>query len=222
MDEVKINKDIDDYIRETDREFKQGFEMLKKYPKSVTIFGSSHSMPQSPHFREAKELASRIVKELGYTIVTGGGPGIMAAANLGAQEAGGNSIGVTIELPKKQGSNPYMSDGVDFKFFFVRKAILTFSAEAYIFFPGGYGTFDELFEVLTLVQTQKIPKIPIILFGKDFWSRLRDFIVSHMKNVHHTITEDDLKLFTVTNNMDEVISIIKNEPVMKWWDMSSN
>ena len=214
----KIHKNIDEHIKEIVKEFQVGFKHLEKYPKSVTIFGSSHSTPHSPHFREAQELAYRIVKELGYSIITGGGPGIMAAANLGAQEAGGDSLGFNIDLPHEQHINPYTNSSIHFKYFFIRKTMLTFSAEAYVFLPGGFGTFDELFSILTLIQTNKIPRVPIILLGGDFWNTFKSFMISNMLEKHHSIDNSDLELFTITDSVDKTMEIIKNAPVSNWWD----
>lgn len=214
----EIEENIEHHLGEINKEFRQGFEELKKHPKSVTILGSSHSTPASPHYRDAQELAYRIVKELGYSVVTGGGPGIMSAANLGAQEAQGDSVGYTINLPHEQHTNPYITSAVHFDYFFIRKPMLTFSSEAFVFFPGGYGTFDEFFSVITLIQTQKIPKIPVILVGKDFWNAFRQFIVSHMLEKHHAIDKEDLEIFTITDSIDKVMEIIKSAPVSKWWE----
>ncbi len=212
-----INESIHDQINAITKEFREGFEELKKYPKSVTIFGSSHSTPASSHYREAQELAYKIVKETGYTIITGGGPGIMAAANLGAQEAKGNSVGFSITLPTEQRINPYMTSTIHSNYFFTRKMMLTFAAEVYIFFPGGFGTFDELFSILTLLQTEKIPRVPVVLMGKDFWNPLEDFIRVNMLERHHTISPDDMRLFTITDSADKVLEIIKKSPVSDWW-----
>lgn len=213
----EINRDVHNHLNEIMKEFRVGFEELRKHPKSVSIFGSSRCSPASPHYQAAQELANRIVKETGYAVVTGGGPGIMAAANLGAKEANGQSIGLTIELPHEQHTNPYTTSATNFDYFFVRKTMLTLCAEAYVFFPGGYGTFDELFDIMTLIQTGKIPRVPIILVGKDFWNGLKDFIVKHMLNQHYAITEADLELFTITDNNDKVLEIIKAAPVSEWW-----
>lgn len=213
-----INENIQNHIEEISREFRSGFEELKKYPKSVTIFGSSHTSPASPYYHKAQELAFRIVKELDYSIITGGGPGIMAAANLGAQEAQGNSVGFTIELPHEQHTNPYTTSTVNSNYFFTRKTMLTFAAEAYVFFPGGYGTFDEFFSILTLIQTQKIPVVPVVLVGKEFWTSLKTFMSAQMLEKHNTISHHDLELFTITDDMDKVLQIIKAAPISKWWE----
>ena len=212
-----INQDIHDYLNAVTKEFREGFDELKKYPKSVSIFGSSRTTPQSPHYRAAHELAERIVKETGYAIITGGGPGIMAAANLGAQEAQGNSVGFTITLPHEQHTNPYTTSTIQSNYFFARKTMLTFAAEVYIFFPGGFGTFDELFSILTMIQTDKIPRVPIILMGKDFWTPVKDFLKANMLDKHHTIDANDLELFTITDSQDKVLEIIKTAPVSQWW-----
>ncbi len=215
-----INKNVHDHLNEIMKEFRAGFDELKKHPKSVTILGSTHTTPASSHYKAAQELGNKIVKELGYAVVTGGGPGIMAAANLGAHEAQGQSIGFTIHLPHAQLTNPYTTSAVDFRYFFVRRTILTFASEACVFFPGGYGTLDEFFEIITLIQTKKIPRIPIICVGKDFWNPFKQFLTEHSLGHHHAITPDDLELFTITDNLNQVIEIIKKAPVSEWWDGS--
>lgn len=213
----EITKSIDEQVENISKEFKNGFEFMKKYPKSVTIFGSARLTSASSHYHEAKKLAEKIVKETGYSIITGGGPGIMEATNLGAKEAGGMSLGLNIQLPNEQHINPYATDSMIFKHFFTRKAMLTFEAEAYVFFPGGFGTFDELFSILTLMQTKKISRIPVILFGKDFWNPVREMMQTNMLDNHHTIENKDLELFVITNSVDKVVDIIKKAPVSEWW-----
>ena len=213
----EINKNIDAHVTEIAREFKQGFEFLKKYQKSVTIFGSARLTEKSSHYNDAVTLGSKIVEETHYTVLTGGGGGIMEAANKGAFMAKGNSIGLNIILPHEQMLNPNVTDSIHFNYFFARKALMTFSSECYVFFPGGFGTFDELFGILTLIQTKKIPQVPIILFGKDFWTPAKEFIISHMLNHHHTINKEDLDLFVITDSFDHAIKIIKNAKVSDWW-----
>lgn len=215
----KINENIDTHITDITKEFKAGFEFIKKYPKSVTIFGSARLTDASSHYKDAKRLAERIVTDLGYTVITGGGPGIMEAANSGAKEAGGKSVGLNIVIPHEQHTNPYTNDNITFEYFFTRKTMLNFAAEAYIFFPGGFGTFDELFGILTLVQTRKIPSVPIILFGKDFWNPLKEFITKSMLEQHHVISEDNMNLFVITDSVDNAVRIIKEAPVSAWWKM---
>lgn len=213
----KINENIDQHIADISKEFRNGFEFIKKYKKSVSIFGSSHLTSASSHYNDAKKLAERIVKDLDYAVITGGGPGIMEAANWGANEAGGKSVGLNISIPHEQHTNKYTNSHITFDYFFARKTMLNFAAEAYVFFPGGFGTFDELFGILTLIQTKKIPSVPLILVGKDFWNPFRDFIEQHMLNRHHTIDKEDLNLFVITDSIDNVLNIIKKAPVSEWW-----
>lgn len=193
-------------------EFAEGFKFLEKYPKSVTFFGSAKFTEDNPYYIRAREIAVKIVRELGYSILSGGGPGIMEAANRGAFESGGNSLGLTIELPDGQAINPYIKESIDFYYFFSRKVCLSFSAEAYIFFPGGFGTFNEVFEILTLVQTHKIEKVPIILVGTDFWRAIEETMKKEMLS-RGMIDESDMELYTITDDENEIINIIRNAPV---------
>lgn len=214
----EIGEDIENHLEKIGQEFRKGFEELRKFPKSVTIFGSSRANPGSRYYKEAEELSRRVATELKYAVVTGGGPGIMAAANLGAHETSGKSVGLTIQLPYEQKTNPYIDSEVHFNYFFARKAMLTFSAETYVFFPGGYGTFDEFFSILTLMQTSKIPHIPIILVGKEFWNNARDFMKNNMLE-HDMIDRSDLDLFTIVSNIDQAFDIIKESPTSPWWKL---
>jgi uncharacterized protein (TIGR00730 family) len=193
-------------------EFKNGFDFINNYPRSVTFFGSARAKEDEVYYNKARDLAARIAAELHYSVMTGGGPGIMEAVNRGAYEAGGNSLGLTISLPKEQVDNSYLTDKEDFHYFFSRKVCLAFSAEAYVFFPGGFGTLDEFLEILTLVQTGKIPKAPIILVGTDFWTPLQNFFREILLK-NKKIDEEDLSLYTITENEDEIIKIIKSAPV---------
>jgi len=194
------------------KEFTNGFEFIKNYPRSVTFFGSARIKEDEIYYKKARDLAGQIVSELHYSVTTGGGPGIMEAANRGAFESGGNSLGLTIELPHEQADNKYLTDKEDFHYFFSRKVCLSFSAEAYIFFPGGFGTLDEFLEILTLVQTNKIPKAPIILVGVSFWSPLEQFFKDVLLE-NRTIAEKDLSLYTITDDENEILKIIKQAPI---------
>lgn len=194
------------------KEFTEGFEFIKNYPRSVTIFGSTRFKEGETNYEKAKHLSSRIVQELRYSVLTGGGPGIMEAANRGAFEAGGNSIGLNIDLPKEQITNQYLTAHMNFHYFFTRKVCLSFSAEAYIFFPGGFGTLDEFIEILTLVQTDKIPRSPIILVGEEYWRPLETYFKKVLIEAE-TIDRTDLSLFTITDNEDEILNIVKEAPV---------
>lgn len=194
------------------KEFTEGFNFLRHYPKSVTFFGSARFLDNEPYYIKAREIATRIAEELHYSIFTGGGPGIMEAANRGAFETGGESLGLTIDLPAHQITNNYLTKSLELYYFFTRKVCLSFSAEAYLFFPGGLGTLDEFFEIITLVQTHKIEQVPIILVGSDFWNSIDMLLRSEMLS-RGTIDEEDLSLYTITDNDDEILSLIKKSPV---------
>lgn len=209
--------EIATHLERINHEFTDGFEFLKKYPKSVTIFGSSQAQPTDPAYSQACDLARRIVKELGYAIITGGGPGIMEGANKGAFEAGGVSIGMNVSLPHERTANAYITHAIKFSYFFSRKVMLSFAAEAYIFFPGGFGTFDELFSVLTLIQTDKIPRVPVILFGSEYWDPLKSFMQETMEKKYRAIDDKDLSLFEITDSVDRALEIIKKAPLSEWW-----
>lgn len=201
-----------DRVNLISKEFIDGFNFLENYPKSVTFFGGTHFKETSKYYAKARSLASHIVSKLHYSVLTGGGPGVMEAANRGAFEAGGESIGLTIELPYHQIQNPFLTKNLDFYYFFSRKVCLSFSAEAYLFFPGGYGTLDEFFEIITLVQTGKIEKIPMILVGSDFWNPV-DKLIRNELLPRGTIDENDLNLYVITDDEDQIIEIIRNAPV---------
>lgn len=211
------NGDIENHLEHINREFSEGFDFIKRYTKSVTIFGSSMAKPDSEPYRKAEELGGRIAREVGYAVFTGGGPGIMEAANKGTYEAGGISLGLNISLPHERTTNAYVNHAIKFSYFFSRKTMLTFASEAYIFFPGGYGTFDELFNVLTLIQTGKIPRVPVIMFDSNFWNGMKNYLNEVILNKYHAIGNDDLSLFEITDSLDRVIEIIKKAPVSEWW-----
>lgn len=193
-------------------EFSRGFKFLENYPQSVTFFGSARSQQNDPYYQQARSLGKKIAGDLKYSVITGGGPGIMEAANRGAFEAEGKSVGITIKLPHEQVTNPYINGEMALTYFFARKVCLSFSAEAYIFFPGGFGTLDELFEIITLVQTEKIQSVPIILVGTEYWKPLESFIKDQVLS-RKFIDEDDASIFTITDNEDEIIEIIRNAPI---------
>ena len=204
---------IEDYHKRLDRihaEFLSGLELIEDNPKSITFFGSARFKPGSKWYEKARQLAAKVSKETGYTIVTGGGPGIMEAANRGAKEIGGKTIGYTIKLPMEQSDNPYLDDHRSFNYFFVRKMMLNYSAEAYIVCPGGFGTMDEFFGILTLVQTKKIAKVPIILFGKSYWKPMIKFFRKYFLKKFETISKGDFDDFIITDDMDEIVEIIKH------------
>jgi len=213
----EIQEDEDRSLSLINTELRRGFDFIKKYDKSVSIFGSARFKPDDEHSKQAEALSERIVKELGYAILTGGGPGIMQAANKGAYDAGGDSLGIAIKLPREQITNPYVKDEVSFYYFFTRKTILTFAAEAYIFFPGGFGTLDEFFEIITLIQTKKIPRVPVILVGRDFWGPLAAFIEQHVYSEHKAIDAKDMHLYMIMDDFDQILEVVKKAPVANWW-----
>lgn len=199
-------------ITQIRKEFLEGFRFLEKYPASVTFFGSTRFKEDNIYYKQARSLGKRIGEELNYAISTGGGPGIMEAANRGGKEAGTASLGLNIKLPHEQLLNPYATDSVSFYYFFSRKVCLSFSAEAYVFFPGGFGTMDELFEILTLVQTHKIQKVPIILVGKDYWTVFDTFIKEELLS-RGTIDLEDQALYTITDDESTIIEVIRKAPI---------
>lgn len=210
-------KEIETHLERIHNEFADGFDFLAKYPKSVTIFGSSLAKPEEEHYKKAEELGGRIASDLKYAVITGGGPGIMEAANKGAYDAGGVSLGLNISLPHEHSTNAYVTRSIKFAYFFSRKTMLSFAAEAYVYFPGGFGTFDELFSVLTLIQTGKIPHVPVILFGSEFWNPIKDVVVKTLLETYHTIEGNDINLFHITDSVDDAINIIRKAPVSVWW-----
>ncbi|MBX4199092.1 TIGR00730 family Rossman fold protein [Candidatus Parcubacteria bacterium] len=199
-------------VEEIAKEFKAGFKFLEDYPKSVTFFGSSLMKEDNPYCLSARKLAGRISTELGYSVLTGGGPGIMEAANRGATEAGGTSLAITIKLPTPQTINHFITSEIDPYYFFVRKVCLGFSAEAFIFYPGGFGTLDEFFEIITLIQTRKIVGVPLICVGSDYWKSLERFMQAELLS-RGTILPEDLLLYNITDDHDEILEIIKKAPI---------
>ncbi len=193
-------------------ELDRGYALIKKYPRTISILGSARFAQNSKYYKHAESTAKRIVTELKYAIVTGGGPGIMEAANKGAFEAGGVSIGFTIELPKEQKTNPYVTETADFQYFFDRQTLLFFAAEAYVYYPGGFGTFDELFSLVTSIQTNKIERTPVILVGSEFWMPFMKVIKQKLFVENSTIGEEDMNIYTVVDTEDEIIDIIKAAP----------
>lgn len=189
------------------KEFLSGFDFLKKYNKTVTFFGSSKAKPKTEYYREAFELAYQLSQK-GYTVVTGGGGGVMEAANKGAFMAGGNSVGININLPKEQKLNRYVRDSISFRYFFIRKVMLTFASQAYVFFPGGFGTLDEFFEIITLVQTKKIKKIPIVLVYKDYWQPLLSWFNKTLSRKNKTIAKQDTKIYHLVDSSEEALELL--------------
>ncbi|MCH8805389.1 MAG: TIGR00730 family Rossman fold protein [Planctomycetes bacterium] len=188
-------------------EFVESIEVMSSVGPAVSIFGSARTPPDNPYYRQAAELAAKLVQR-DFAVITGGGPGIMEAANRGAHEAGGKSIGLNISLPAEQEPNPYQNVALDFHYFFVRKVMFVKYAVAFVIFPGGFGTMDELFESLTLIQTQKIRPMKIVLIGTAFWNPLVDWLRTTMLG-HGNISPRDLDLFTITDDIDDAVTQIR-------------
>jgi len=188
-------------------EFVQGFEDLAHIMNGVAVFGSARTPPDDPEYRAAQETGALLARA-GYSVITGGGPGIMEAANRGAFEAGGTSVGCNIELPHEQKSNEYLTLSLKFKYFFVRKMMFVKYSDAFIIFPGGFGTLDELFEALTLIQTHKIHNFPVVLFGSKYWQGMLDWLRGPMLG-EGKIVEEDFRRLHVTDSPAEIVEIVK-------------
>lgn len=190
-------------------EFVEGFEKLNKIGPCVSIFGSARTKPEDKYYQLAVDIAKGLTDE-GYGVITGGGPGIMEAGNKGAKENNGKSVGLNIELPFEQGANPYidLDKLLNFNFFFVRKVMFVKYSQGFVVMPGGFGTLDELFESLTLIQTRKIGRFPIVLVGRDFWQPLLDWIKNVVDEKFHNINPEDLDLIQLADTSEEAISII--------------
>ncbi|HEV8305194.1 MAG TPA: TIGR00730 family Rossman fold protein [Gemmatimonadales bacterium] len=184
-------------------EFVEGFDTLSDVSNAVTIFGSARTPEGDPYYQKALDTARLLARE-GFAIITGGGPGVMEAANRGAQEGNGLSIGCNIELPFEQGTNAYVQRAINFRYFFVRKTMFVKYSTAFIAFPGGYGTMDELFEALTLVQTGKVKQFPVVLFGREYWQGLADWLRDRVAGEGKIATED-LQLFRITDDPREAV-----------------
>lgn len=191
-------------------EFVEGFERMNRIGPCISIFGSARTKPGTKYYELAREMAAECVKE-GFGVITGGGPGIMEAGNRGANEADGISVGLNIDLPFEQNHNPWIDrdKNLDFRYFFIRKVMFVKYAQAFICLPGGFGTLDELFETLTLIQTHKITPVPVILVGSEFWTGMKDWITKVMLEEHGNISPKDIDLIPVVDTPAEVMDIIK-------------
>jgi hypothetical protein len=193
-------------------EFVEGFEALAEIPPAVTIFGSSRARPEDDVYKKAESIATRLA-ENGFAVITGGGSGVMEAANKGAALAGGQSIGLNIQLPFEQYPNPYSNLNLSFRYFFVRKVMFVKYAVAYIILPGGFGTLDELFEAVTLIQTKKIRPFPVILVGSEYWKGLLDWVKGTVLK-EGKISPDDLDILHITDDPEDIIKTIKKTVIM--------
>lgn len=192
-------------------EFVEGYEKLSRIGPCVSIFGSARLNSESKYYKLAEEIAFKLT-QFGYGIITGGGPGIMEAANLGAKRGKGRSVGINIALPYEQSANLFVDHDklITFDYFFVRKTMFMKYAQGFVVLPGGFGTFDELFEALTLIQTEKIGRFPIVLIGKEYWKGLVEWIKESMMEDEKCINPDDLELFHLVDDPDEAVEIINN------------
>jgi uncharacterized protein (TIGR00730 family) len=197
-------------------EFIEGFEFLAPLRKEVTFFGSARLPEEDKWYQEARKLGE-MLGEAGFTIITGGGPGIMEAGNRGAYDANAESIGLDIELPEEQRRNDYVKRGIGFHYFFTRKVMLSASAQAYVFFPGGFGTMDEFFEMITLLQTGKIEKVPVVCVGVDFWGGLDDWMRVVFAEKYKTISPQDRDLYKIVESADEGFEILKDSKERKYF-----
>ena len=202
-------------------EFVNGYEKLSKIGPCVSIFGSARTKPNQTYYKLTEEIASKIVEQ-GYGVITGGGPGIMEAGNKGAHIAGGTSVGLNIDLPFEQHDNPYIDSdkSLDFDYFFVRKVMFVKYSQGFVVMPGGFGTLDELFEAITLIQTHKIETFPIILVGTEFWTGLMDWVKSTLLHANNNISPEDLDLIHIVDTADEVITIL--DDFYKEYNLSPN
>ena len=194
-------------------EFTEGFDKLSNIGFAISIFGSARTRPDDEYYRKTIELAARLAKEQ-YAIISGGGPGIMEAANRGAAENNALSVGLNIELPHEQRWNKYQNLSLDFRYFFARKVMFVKYSMGYVCMPGGFGTLDEFFESLTLVQTGKIYHMPVVLFGSEFWSGLLDWMKDRLLS-YGNISEEDLELITLTDDIDEVVDVMNSHRRLK-------
>jgi uncharacterized protein (TIGR00730 family) len=188
-------------------EFVEGFDALASVGRAITVFGSARTLPESPQYELARTIGRKLA-EAGYAVITGGGPGTMEAANRGCREGGGLSVGCNIELPHEQSLNPYVDLGVEFRYFFARKVMFVKYADAFVILPGGFGTMDELFESLTLIQTGKVRHFPVVLVGSDYWSGLLDWVRGTLLPAG-AVSAQDLDLLQLTDDPDEVVRIVR-------------
>lgn len=197
-------------------EFIEGFEFLAPLRKEITFFGSARLPEGSKWYQEARQLGALLAQEK-FAVITGGGPGIMEAGNQGAFEAGGESVGIDIELPEEQRRNKYVKTGRGFHYFFIRKVMMSASAQAYVFFPGGFGTLDEFFEIITLIQTEKMEQVPVVCVSHDFWDPLHDWIRTHLVDAYATIDPKDTDLYTTVDTAKQAFAILKNSKERKYF-----
>ncbi len=201
-----IASKVDGQLHNFTQDFQNGLQLISKYSNSVTVFGSARFNEDHPEYIKARELGGLLAK-FGHPVITGGSRGIMEAANRGAFENGGESIGLNIQLPHEQSENGYTTDSMGFKYFAPRKVMLAYSSGVFVVFPGGFGTLDELFEIVTLVQTGKMPPVSIVLVGSEFWKPLDSYIRYYFEKEMKTISPGDTELYYITDDLEEVVTI---------------
>jgi uncharacterized protein (TIGR00730 family) len=195
-------------------EFVEGFEVMGKVGRAVSIFGSARTRPDSPYYKAAEEIARQLAGK-GLAVITGGGPGIMEAANKGALEAGGTSVGLNISLPQEQEGNRYQTVSLDFHYFYARKVMFTKYAAAFVCMPGGFGTMDELFEILTLIQTLKVEAFPVVLYGTDYWGGLAEWLNKCLKP--HYVDPEDVDIFRMVDTPTDAVRLVLEGLKKPWW-----
>ena len=207
-------------------EFVDGFEMMAQVPPGVSVFGSARAGPEHPYYAKARQVG-RLIAEAGFSVVTGAGPGIMEAANRGAKEAGGESVGLNITLPFEQVANSYLTKAINFRYFFVRKVMFSKYAAGLVFFPGGFGTLDEFHDLMTLIQTEKVHRLPLVLFGRDFWEGLLAWLRETVLERFGHVSPEDLLLYHLTDDPADAVGYICDHlvsrdrepvPTQKKWD----
>src|SRR5687767_10251445 len=195
-------------------EFVEGFETLARLPRAVSLFGSARTKPDDPYYKAAEETA-RLIAKAGLAVITGGGPGIMEAGNKGAFEAGGTSVGLNITLPQEQEGNRYQTISLDFHYFYARKVMFVKYASAFVCFPGGYGTLDEFFELITLIQTLKVEPFPIVLYGSTYWRGLVDWLTDQLHPRY--IVPEDIDIFRIVDDPNQCVKLVKQGVKKRWW-----
>lgn len=192
-------------------EFVEGYERMAKIGPCISVFGSARTKPDNKYYLLATEVSEKLAKA-GYGVITGGGPGVMEAGNKGAQQGGGKSVGLNIDLPFEQNHNPYIDQehNLEFDYFFVRKVIFVKYSQGFVVLPGGFGTMDEMFEALTLIQTKKINKRPVVLIGKEYWTGLFEWVGKIMLNMENNVSAADLNLYRIVDTADEAVQFIED------------
>ena len=196
------------FVFQSALELYHGLRLVEKHKKAITFFGSAREVLPRYYYESCETLAAQLSQK-GFTIITGGGSGIMRSANKGAFQSGGHSLGITIQIPAEDVTNSFLSEQKKMKYFFTRKTALSYASQIYFFFPGGFGTFDELADMLVLIQTKKIPQVPIILFGRDFWNPLDSFIKKSLAETYKTVDKEDADIYIIVDSVDDALHCVE-------------